>query len=163
MCPECGKPFDPDDPRTFVLRTPRSKARKVADVFISVFVGLTLLAILLGGGPFGLAVLLPIVIALAVAVLARKRAEWRPWESFLLVCPFYAWVALGFAFSTAGKSLSNLVVEVLLIAFFVPIAILIRVVFVRLHSKKNLLTVSLLVFEVLAVATVFALFPPLRE
>ncbi len=161
-CPECGRSFDPADPRTFVRRTPGSNAQKYVGVFTSVLVGSTLLWILIGfGGLFSLLLITPVVLAVAIAALGRRRAHWKLWESVLLVCPFYAWFALSFAFPSA-KSLSNLFVEALIIAWLVPVAVLSRVVLGR-EQSTGVITLSVVVAVILAVASVFALVPPLPE
>ena len=83
------------------------------------------------------------------------------WESVMLVCPFYAWAALAFAFPSS-KSLSNLFVEALIISWLVPVAVVLRIVLGRWHSG-GIAALSVLIVQALAAAAVFALFPPLPE
>jgi len=103
----------------------------------------------------------PLGVALVIAVLGRRRADWRLWDSSLLICPLLTWSALAFALPN-GKSLSNLYFEVFIIAWLAPIAILIRVGLGRLRCNDGL-KFSVLVFEAFVAAVVFVVVPPFPE
>ena len=161
-CPECAARFDPADASTFVHHPRASIARHAIGVAVTALVGLTLVGILiLYPDLFGLLLILPMLVGVWIALLGWRRAGWRLWESALLVCPLHTWVVLAIVLSN-GKSLSNQFVELLLVAWVAPLAVLGRVVLGRDRSPL-IVALGILVLEVLATLAVFILIPPLPE
>jgi hypothetical protein len=88
VCPECGRGFDPDDPRTTSARPIRSIPRSIAlfaTILTFVLAGVTLLMFLLSALAFdtillflfGLALAPFVLILLALVALPMLRIDWR--------------------------------------------------------------------------------------
>ncbi len=163
-CPECGRPFDPDDPTTFASRSRRRQLRRIENRLV--LAGLAMALLVLGIFHLDLLWLLFILTGLAavlsspIIILARKRARWRMWEVAGLICPILLWIALALVVPS-GKSLSNMI-ELLLIVSLIPIAALLRAL---VPNPRDTATWALIIIAATCAASVliFVVTPPLPE
>jgi len=123
-CPECGRPFDPDDPRTYRAKLRMSRAKLVG---IIAAIGVVLVPhVMCFWHVYFLFAAIP---SAPIIYLGRHRAKWHWAEVLVFFAPFWTWVALMFT-DMRPKSLANLI-ELLYVAVGVPVAALIRVILGR--------------------------------
>ncbi len=97
-----------------------------------------------------------------MAVIGRRRADWRWWETLVFVAPYWTWAALMASPLAAGhKSLAN-IGEAGNISFAIMIATAIRLAYGKRPHRLGLSGVLLAAVVVVAVAT-FLLTPLLPE
>jgi hypothetical protein len=115
---------------------------------------------------------LPILVWLAYAgialgssapmiIVGRHRVHWHRWELLSVVTPLFAWTLLS-GLGGVPKSLSNVVLELPLIALATPFAAAARVVIGK-QADERLCAITLIVALTAFAAVVYWQFPTLPE
>lgn len=103
------------------------------------------------------------LLATPFIIWGGKRVRWRVWESLAFVVPFGVWMALTLSEASTGvKTLSNFVVEPLLLGGLVVLGAIVRVR-IRPTSKESRMAAFVLTGLTFAAALLFFLTPALPE
>jgi nitrate/nitrite transporter NarK len=121
-------------------------------------------------GQFALSLLLflfylvpTVLLTTPIVLLARKRVRWHAWEVLALPIPFCVWMSAHFFLTTTPrKSLSNAVIEPMLLALVVAVGLCVRVALTsRIGGRKA--AISVLLGLAIAALAVFWIVPSLPE